>query len=127
MGVAMKTSAPFPPAKWAWHHRTLTRLHAGLLAARQEHAAETRLPHERGGADAVDFTEGELELRDLRAELAHEDSAFVEVEAALRRLREGRYGICEDTGARIPAARLRVLPWTRFTRAAAERRETSPR
>lgn len=122
----MKTPSPLPPPKWAWHHRTLTRLHDGLLAARREHAAATRLPHERGGADAVDFTEGELELRALRAELAHEDSALAEVEAALRRLREGRYGICEDTGARIPAARLRALPWTRYTRAAAERRETAP-
>lgn len=123
----MKTPAPPFPPKWAWHYRTLTHLHAGLLAARREHAAETRLPHERGGADAVDFTEGELELRDLRAELAHEESALTEVEAALRRLRDGRYGICEDTGARIPAARLRALPWTRFTRAAAERREGAPR
>ena len=123
----MKTTPPLLPPKWAWHHRTLTRLHAGLLSARREHAAETRLPHERCGADALDFTEGELELRDLRAELAHEDSALGEVEAALRRLREGRYGICEDTGARIPAARLRALPWTRFTRAAAERRETARR
>ena len=123
----MNPSAPLPAPKWAWHHRTLTRLHAGLLAARREHTAETRLPHERGGADAVDFTEGELELRDLRAELAHEESALAEIEAALLRLREGRYGICEDTGARIPAARLRALPWTRFTRAAAERRETARR
>jgi RNA polymerase-binding transcription factor DksA len=123
----MKTTTSLLPPKWTWHHRTLSRLHAGLLSARREHAAETRLPHERGGADAVDFTEGELELRDLRAELAHEDSALAEVEAALRRIREGRYGICEDTGARIPAARLRALPWTRFTRAAAERRETAPR
>lgn len=123
----MKNTTLLVPPKWAWHHRTLTRLHAGLLAARREHAAETRLPHERGGADAVDFTEGELELRDLRAELVHEDSALAEVDAALRRLREGRYGICEDTGARIPAARLRALPWTRFTRAAAERREKAAR
>jgi DnaK suppressor protein len=123
----MKTPAPLPPPKWAWHHHTLTRLHAGLLAARQEHEAETRLPHERGGADAVDFTEAELELRDLRAELAHEFSALAEVEAALARIRDGRYGICEDTGAPIPAARLRALPWTRYTRAAAERREAAPR
>ena len=123
----MKIPTSFPPPKWAWHHRTLTRLHEVLVAARREHAAATRLPHERGGADALDFTEGELELRDLRAELAHEDSALAEVEAALRRLREGRYGICEDSGARIPAARLRALPWTRYTRAAAARRETAPR
>jgi RNA polymerase-binding transcription factor DksA len=123
----MKTPAPIYLPKWAWHHRTLTRLHAGLLAARREHTAETRLPHERGGADAVDFTEGELELRDLRAELAHEESALAEIEAALLRLREGRYGICEDTGARIPAARLRALPWTRFSRVAAVRREAAAR
>lgn len=121
----MKTPAPAIPARWAWHHRALTRLHAELLSARQEHAAESRLPHERGGADAVDFTEGELELRALRTELAHEDYALAEVEAALGRLRAGSYGRCEATGAPIPEARLRALPWTRFTREAAARREAA--
>ena len=32
------------------------------------------------------------------------------VEAALTRLREGRYGICEDTGEPIPFERLQVNP-----------------
>lgn len=40
--------------------------------------------------------------------------AVREIDAALQRLLNGRYGICEGCGKRIPVARLRVLPATRF-------------
>lgn len=33
-----------------------------------------------------------------------------QLERALERLHEGRYGVCEDCGARIPAQRLRLAP-----------------
>jgi len=48
---------------------------------------------------------------------------LIEVDAALRRLQQGTYGICERTGMPIPLERLRALPWTRFTREAAEQME----
>ena len=32
----------------------------------------------------------------------------------MRRILDGSYGVCEQTGKRIPAARLKVVPWTRF-------------
>lgn len=39
---------------------------------------------------------------------------------ALKRIFDGRYGICEKTGQAIPAGRLRAIPWTRFTYAVEE-------
>jgi DnaK suppressor protein len=37
-----------------------------------------------------------------------------EIDAALQRLQEGTYGICEGTGEPIPRARLEAQPWARY-------------
>ncbi len=63
----------------------------------------------------------------LLAELSAEESALMEVEAALVRLQNGTYGFCEETGEPISTTRLKVIPWTRYSRAAAARREQSRR
>lgn len=42
---------------------------------------------------------------------AVEHQAVAEIDNALRRMESGRYGICEDCGRKIPAARLRALPF----------------
>jgi RNA polymerase-binding transcription factor DksA len=63
----------------------------------------------------------------LAAALALEEGMLVEIDAALERIREGTYGMCELTGKTIPDERLRALPWTRFTREAAEQLEKSRR
>lgn len=119
----MKPAANAIPSKWAWHYQTLMRLRSELLKARAEHDNAARLPHERGGADALDVAESEVELSALRAALAHEDSELTEIEAALERLQDGTYGTCEVTGEPIAAARLRVIPWTRLSQPAAARTE----
>lgn len=46
---------------------------------------------------------------------ARERARLAELEAALRRMEEGTYGICEETGEPIPLARLRAEPTTRHT------------
>lgn len=46
-----------------------------------------------------------------------------EIEAALTRMHEGTYGICEDTDEPIPYRRLELEPTTRFTVDALEQRE----
>jgi DnaK suppressor protein len=46
-----------------------------------------------------------------------------EIEAALARMHDGSYGICEDTDEPIPYRRLELEPTTRFTVAALEQRE----
>jgi DnaK suppressor protein len=66
-------------------------------------------------ADAMRFRSKSLLDRD-RARLA-------EVEAALARLEDGSYGICEDTDDPIPFRRLEAQPTTRYTVAALELRE----
>ena len=42
-------------------------------------------------------------------------SNLVDVLDAIRRIERGTYGICEMTGKRIEAERLRAIPWTRYS------------
>src|SRR5215469_13438059 len=54
--------------------------------------------------------------RDLTLGLASfEQEALYEVDAALQRLDDGTYGVCELTGRPIPWKRLEAIPWTRFS------------
>ncbi|NOS36302.1 MAG: TraR/DksA family transcriptional regulator [Deltaproteobacteria bacterium] len=50
--------------------------------------------------------ETELALTDIRCR------KLMEIEEALKRLEEGRYGICVDCGGDIDEERLRVVPFT---------------
>ena len=37
------------------------------------------------------------------------------IDAALEKIENGTYGICEGTGKKIPEARLNAIPWTPYT------------
>lgn len=60
-----------------------------------------------GSTIAFELSQSATLLRDADARIA-------ELEAALRRLDEGRYGTCEACGSPIPEGRLEARPWTRF-------------
>jgi DnaK suppressor protein len=47
--------------------------------------------------------------------MASERKLLSEINAALKRIDDGSFGICEGTGERIPRARLEANPWARFT------------
>lgn len=111
------------PKKWAWHHRTLLSLQSRLLRERgdlRQAAAEPLEPHSLDEADsATDQFDHDFALTQLSAE----QDALNEVCEALKRIQEGRYGVCEETGKAISAARLKVIPWARFTCQVEERLE----
>jgi RNA polymerase-binding transcription factor DksA len=44
--------------------------------------------------------------------MEHDGSALEQIEAALVRIEDGHYGVCVECEARIPKARLQVLPHT---------------
>lgn len=63
------------------------------------------------GDAATSHTADELDTR-----LAtHMSGELDQVETALRKFKEGRYGICEMTGVPIPIARLEALPYTLYS------------
>lgn len=126
--LPMKSTPPLSgsvqPQRWAWHHRTLTRLHARLTGEVAEHLRETLTPVRGNNDDFSDVAREVSEHELLYAELAAEGDQLAEVEAALERLRLDTYGLCAETGESIDPERLRAIPWTRFCLTAAQRRET---
>lgn len=97
-----RRTAPLPTpvspgvARWPWHYRT-------LVALRDHLVQQSKAP------EAADNFDREF----VKTLLARERDALGEINAAIRRIEEGRYGVCERTGRPIDANRLRCVPWTR--------------
>ncbi len=53
--------------------------------------------------------------------LERQQGERLEVDAALRRIDEGTFGICEGTGEPIEKRRLKARPWSRYSLAYAEK------
>lgn len=51
------------------------------------------------------------------------EQVLAEIENALKKIENGTYGFCEDTGEPIAQARLEALPYARYTVKAQEKRE----
>lgn len=116
-------ASPVAP-KWRWHYRTLVTLRERLLRDRREKlheaAVETIEPHSLHMADsATDEFDHDMAM----TLLAVEQGALSDVEDAIQRIHAGTYGVCLATGKRIPAVRLRAIPWTRYARDAEQRLE----
>lgn len=46
--------------------------------------------------------------------LQSEGNILSEIEAAIKRVENGTFGVCEMSGKPIPKARLNAIPWTRY-------------
>ena len=107
--------APIPELTLALkaEDRRLRRSLAALERAERDlgasQAAEGAFNAEPGDI-ATDLAEEELDLSLVAAERAR----LAEVEAALLRLAEGRYGTCGRCGDAVGPDRLRALPWTLY-------------
>jgi RNA polymerase-binding protein DksA len=55
--------------------------------------------------------------------MENEEQVLEQIEAALERIEEGTYGICIDTGKKIPKTRLNAIPYTPYCVEAASRLE----
>lgn len=103
------------PRKWLGQYHRLLRLHDDLEAQRRGDLSAVREPLERFSMDMADAASDEFDHDFALSRLCAEQNALFEVAAALGRIRDGTYGICELTGKPISNARLQALPWTRFT------------
>ncbi len=97
----------------------LERLRKRLIEQREE--LRRRLGGEIGGsAGSSNGDEGDAATSHSADELdsrlaTHLSKELSQVEGALRKFKDGRYGICEMTGAPIPIARLEALPYTLYS------------
>ena len=104
--------------------RTIARSTAGLFgrqlpAIRADLDKQRRFRSERLEELAVDATEAmatadQNRLQVTRVLTLAAEAALSEIDAALQRLEEGSYGICERCGEPIPWQRLEVLPMSRL-------------
>jgi DnaK suppressor protein len=90
---------------------------ARRLSARLRDVAVEREPDDEGALATSNYA-SDLALMTMNRERRELD----EVNAALRRLSAGEYGICEVCESQIGPARLRALPWARLCIRCAERR-----
>ena len=110
-------SGAFPPQiprRWRWHYEALSRLRDRLIKERGEVLRESAEPIERHSLHQADSATDEFDHEFALSQLSAQQDALYEVEAAMRRILDGSYGVCEQTAKRIPAARLKAVPWTRF-------------
>jgi RNA polymerase-binding transcription factor DksA len=103
------------PERWKWHHDQLLSLRERLLADVYVNEEEMRAPIEPHSMDIADSATDEIEHDLALGMLSHEVDALFEIDAALARIADGSYGICEQSGRPIPDERLRAVPWTRHT------------
>ena len=110
-----------PDSKWERHRARLLELREHFLPHDEKNKRPaTEVPRSSNGSAAVRFDNYDQHL--ALALLAHEQNPLQEIDAALRRMQEGVYGICERTGAAIDPSRLNALPWARSC-SRAERRQ----
>jgi RNA polymerase-binding protein DksA len=102
--------------KWACHHHVLLTLRERLLRDRREQLADAAQPLEPHSPDHADSATDEFDHNLALAALSLKQDALHEIDAAISRIHSGAYGVCEETGKPIPAARLKAIPWARFTR-----------
>ena len=70
--------------------------------------AQLEAPGDDDFAESASESEGDETLEETQRTALEE---VVQIRHALRRMEAGQYGICEDCGEEIPAARLNVLPF----------------
>lgn len=63
--------------------------------------------------DPVDMAEMQIDNMTDQTLLNGLQTELAEINAALARIKDGTYGICEKTGKAIPVERLKANPWTR--------------
>ena len=100
-------------------------------------AKRDELRHRRADAPNPHILEASADIMDTASDATTEaDASSVasndrlllrEIEAALARMRDGTYGVSEESGEPIPFERLRAIPWARRTAMEQESREARHR
>jgi DnaK suppressor protein len=100
---------------------------ATLLRREDEQRADTARSATPDVGDQQDLAAVEAAQVTQLSLADHDRARLREIEAALQRMQDGTYGICEDTEEEIPFARLWAEPTARLTVEAQELREREAR
>jgi RNA polymerase-binding transcription factor DksA len=102
------------------YYNDLMDLRASLKGALGERSSETlgASARESSGELSLNSSDAGTETfnRDVALSMvASEQEALEEIEDAIDRIFDGTFGICQETGKPIKKARLKVVPFTRFS------------
>ncbi len=110
------------PAKWKKYYKLLMEIKERFAIVSEDISdsvapAKEELTHEQAvqGMDAADIGSKNFERDMAYCLLSNEQAILTEVDAAIERMRDGTYGICEATGKAIPESRLLAIPFARYT------------
>lgn len=111
--------------KWQKHYDALMALRA-QLGQRKSGLSEIAREEQRGfSLHMADAGTDEFDRDFALSMMSSDQNAAYEIDAALARIRDDSYGICEITGEPIEAERLAAIPWTRFSAEAQRELEMS--
>lgn len=121
--TASKTSEEGIPKKWLPYFRALVTLHEEVYEGLHRHSEETlRRSNKEDSGDLSSYGQHMADAgtdsfdRDFALSMvSSEQEALYEIDEAIRRIREGTYGVCEITGKSISRDRLRAVPFTRYS------------
>lgn len=102
------------PRNWQALQRALLRMRSRLTGEQSVHLEEARQPLEPHSQNEADSATDELDHDLALAVVVQERNLLAEIDAALRRLEKGTYGLCELTGRPIGMERLKAVPWARY-------------
>jgi RNA polymerase-binding transcription factor DksA len=109
--------------RWQKHLDRLNRLREYIADQRSTQRANGHSGEPTFGVNPADRGTDEYDMGAALSLISSEQNALYEIDHALRRIRDGTYGICEATGQPIPPERLDAVPWTRFARDVEEKLE----
>jgi RNA polymerase-binding transcription factor DksA len=102
-------------AEWQKYYQNLLDLHERLRNQMSGLAKESQAEMEHYSLHMGDSGTDNFDRDFALSLLSSDQDAVYEIEEALKRIERGSYGVCEDSGEKIPKARLDAIPWTRFT------------
>lgn len=97
-----------------WAHRTLHVMRQQVINSLRELSGESP-GVDRSSGDEADLSAARAEHEGRLSALCTARSRLSEIDAAIKRLAEGEYGICQATGEEIPFDRLRANPLALYT------------
>jgi RNA polymerase-binding transcription factor DksA len=114
---------PKVPPKWRKYYNRLAELHEQFLHRKGDLVNDAKSEQPAFSLHMADAGTDNYDRDFALSMISSEQNALYEIEAAMNRIRDGSYGICELTGKPIPPARLDALPWTRFSAGAEKKLE----
>jgi RNA polymerase-binding transcription factor DksA len=102
------------PPRWRKYYKRLIAARDALRGEKGNQLRAAKSQNLRFSQHMADAGTNSYEKDLAFSRASSEQEALFEIDAALDRIQEGTFGICELTGKTIEPERLDAIPWTRF-------------